>query len=85
MLLRGENFGYINFDDDRLAGIKIEDLHKLEKAIYELFGEVEYFLLNEIQNVEGWKLFLTPSRQRGFPPHRSHHRFGSRGSQTAPT
>ncbi|WP_373469039.1 ATP-binding protein [Acidianus infernus] len=65
MLLRGENFGYINFDDDRLAGIKVEDLHKVEKAIYELFGEVEYFLFDEIQNVEGWELFVNRLREEG--------------------
>ncbi len=65
MLLRGENFGYVNFDDDRLAGIKIEDLHKLEKAIYELFGEVEYFLFDEIHNVKGWELFVSRLREEG--------------------
>ncbi|MFP3313578.1 MAG: AAA family ATPase [Thermocladium sp.] len=62
-LLRGENFGYINFDDDRLAGIKVEDLHKVEKALYELFGEVEYLLFDEIHNVEGWELFVSRLRE----------------------
>ncbi|MBB5255125.1 ATP-binding protein [Sulfurisphaera ohwakuensis] len=65
MLLRGENFGYVNFDDDRLAGIRVEDLHKLEKAIYELFGEVEYFLFDEIHNVDGWELFVSRLREEG--------------------
>lgn len=65
MLLRGENFGYVNFDDDRLAGIKVDDLYKLEKIIYELFGEVEYFLFDEIHNVKGWELFVSRSREEG--------------------
>ncbi|BCU70023.1 ATP-binding protein [Stygiolobus caldivivus] len=64
-LLRGENFGYINFDDDRLAWVKVEDLHKLEKAVYELFGEVEYFLFDEIHNVNGWELFVSRLREEG--------------------
>ena len=65
MLLRGENFGYVNFDDDRLAGIKVDDLYKLEKIIYELFGEVEYFLFDEIHNVKGWELFVSRLREEG--------------------
>lgn len=64
-LLRGRNFGYVNFDDDRLAGIKLEDLSRIEKAIYELFGEVEYFLLDEIHNVDGWELFVNRLREEG--------------------
>ena len=65
MLLRGENFGYVNFDDDRLAWVKAEDLHRIEKAIYELFGEVEYFLFDEIHNVPGWELFVNRLREEG--------------------
>jgi len=65
MLLRNEDFGYVNFDDDRLAGIKVEDLHKLEKTIYELFGDVNYFLFDEIHNVEGWELFVNRLREDG--------------------
>ncbi|BCU67782.1 ATPase AAA [Sulfolobales archaeon HS-7] len=65
LLLRGENFGYVNFDDDRLVGIKVQDLHKLEKAIYELFGEVKYFLFDEVHNVEGWELFVSRLREEG--------------------
>ena len=62
MLLRGEDFGYVNFDDDRLAWVKAEDLHRIEKAIYELFGDVEYFLFDEIHNVPGWELFVNRLR-----------------------
>ncbi|BDC18651.1 ATP-binding protein [Acidianus sp. HS-5] len=65
MILRGENFGYVNFDDDRLANVKVEDLHNIEKAIYELFGDVNYFLFDEIQNVPGWELFVNRLREDG--------------------
>ncbi len=65
MLLRGENFGYVNFDDDRLAGVKVGDLHEIEKFIYELFGEVEYFLFDEVHNVQGWELFVSRLREGG--------------------
>lgn len=65
MLLRGKNFGYVNFDDDRLAGIKLEDLRRIEKVIYELFGDVEYFLFDEIHNIKGWELFISRLREEG--------------------
>ncbi|QGA68937.1 ATP-binding protein [Sulfolobus sp. E11-6] len=65
ILVREENFGYVNFDDERLAGIKSEDLQTLEKAIYELFGDVDYFLFDEIHNVEGWELFVSRLREAG--------------------
>ncbi|MGC9189974.1 MAG: ATP-binding protein [Conexivisphaera sp.] len=64
-LLRDENFGYVNFDDERLAYLRAEDLSGIEKAVYELFGEVEYFLLDEVQNVEGWELFVNRLREDG--------------------
>ncbi|WP_286188865.1 AAA family ATPase [Sulfolobus sp. S-194] len=65
ILLRGKDFGYVNFDDDRLAGIRVKDLHRLEKVIYKLFGEVEYFLFDKVHNVEIWELFVSRLREEG--------------------
>jgi Predicted ATPase (AAA+ superfamily) len=43
----------------------VEDLSSLERHIYELQGDVEYFLLDEIHNVEGWELFVSRLREEG--------------------
>lgn len=53
------NYAYANFDDDRLASMKTEDLNTLLSCIYQIYGtDIKYLFLDEIQNVEGWHLFV---------------------------
>ncbi len=64
MLLKGKEYGYINFDDERLYGMDAADLNLVLQAFYELYGtELEYFMLDEIQNVPGWELFANRLRR----------------------
>lgn len=56
--LRGKNYAYINFDDERLAGLDADDLNQLLEALYAVYGEFTHLLLDEIQNVERWHLFV---------------------------
>jgi len=56
-------FGYINFDDERLYGVKAKDLDLVLQAFYELYGDVDYIILDEPQNVEGWELFANRLRR----------------------
>jgi predicted AAA+ superfamily ATPase len=59
LLLRGRAYAYINFDDEALYGMGSQDLNVVLKAFYELYGEdLEYMVLDEIQNVAGWELFV---------------------------
>lgn len=56
---RGVKYGYVNFDDDRLATLKVEDLNVVLSCIYQLYGtDVKYLFLDEVQDVEGWHLFV---------------------------
>ena len=56
---RGIRYGYVNLDDDRLAKMKTEDLNTVLSCVYQLYGtDVPYLVLDEIQNVEGWYLFV---------------------------
>ncbi|RKY42224.1 MAG: hypothetical protein DRP80_07025 [Candidatus Omnitrophota bacterium] len=61
--LSDKAFAYINFDDERLADIKTEDLDKILQAFYELYGKIERMILNEPQNVEKWELFVNRLRR----------------------
>jgi hypothetical protein len=54
---------YINFDDERLAEAKTEDLNKVLQAFYELYGDPDVIILDEIQNVPGWELFVSRTRE----------------------
>ena len=56
-------FAYLNFDDERLYGITARDLRNLEQAIYEVYGNVDYLVLDEVHNVEGWELFVSRLRE----------------------
>lgn len=59
LLERGVRYGYVNFDDDRLADLKTEDLNTVLSCVYQLYGtDVPYLVLDEIQDVDGWYLFV---------------------------
>jgi hypothetical protein len=64
LLLKEEEFGYINFDDERLYSLEAGDLDKVLQALYEIHGpDLEYIILDEIQNVPGWELFANRLRR----------------------
>ena len=54
----GVNAAYVNFDDERLEGVQRMDLNTLLEALYMVYGKFDYLLLDEVQNVEGWPLFV---------------------------
>lgn len=62
-VLKGERFGYVNFDDERLYGITSRELGLILQAFIELYGNVDYVVLDEPQNVEGWELFANRLRR----------------------
>ena len=52
-------YGYVNFDDDRLANMQVDDLNTVLSCVYQLYGtDILYLVLDEIQNVDGWYLFV---------------------------
>ena len=58
MALNDLHYGYVNFDDERLGGLEATALNSLLEAVYSVYGDFSYLLLDEIQNVEGWHLFV---------------------------
>jgi len=59
-----ENFGYVNFDDEVLA--RTEDLNGVLKLAHEVYGDFETIFLDEIQNVNGWELFVGRLRRLSY-------------------
>ena len=57
-LLKGQRYGYINFDDERLIGVTSKGLNDFLEVLEEINPGLKYILLDEIQNVEGWELFV---------------------------
>lgn len=54
----GIQFGYVDFDDEALAKIPASKLDGILKLVRSAYGDVSHFLFDEIQNVEGWHLFV---------------------------
>jgi len=53
---------YINFEDDRLLPLELEELNDLLEAYYELYPDLKnnkkYFFFDEVQNVKNWEIFV---------------------------
>lgn len=54
----GVNFAYADFDDERLAGLGTRQLNDVLEVLYKIYGDFKYIFLDEIQNIEGWPLFV---------------------------
>ena len=67
LLQNNIRYAYANLDDDRLFDFETSDLNTLLSCIYQLYGQdINYILLDEIQNVEGWHLFVNRLLRTGF-------------------
>lgn len=58
LMASGVGFAYVDFDDERLAGIGTSQLNDVLEVLYKIYGSFDYLFLDEIQNVEGWPLFV---------------------------
>ena len=54
----GKKFAYANFDDERFESLQTNDLNTVLEVLYKIYGDFSYLFLDEIQNVEGWHLFV---------------------------
>ncbi|MCK4717165.1 MAG: ATP-binding protein [Thermoplasmata archaeon] len=63
LLLKDKEHGYVNFDDERFIGFEGKELNKVIEAFNELYGDLDLFIFDEIQNIEGWELFLNRLRR----------------------
>ena len=54
----GVNYAFINFDDETLANLDASQLNDVLQAAYVVYGDFNHILLDEIQNVQGWELFV---------------------------
>ena len=60
------DYAYVNFDDERLLDLKSEQLNDVLYALYTVYGNFKYLFLDEIQNVEGWHLFVNRLLRQGI-------------------
>ncbi len=58
------NFGYVNFDDERL--IELKNYDEIVDAINSIYSNPKYLLLDEVQNLEKWELFVNRLQRQGY-------------------
>lgn len=63
LMLKGENFAYLNFDDSQLLDNWNEDL--VMSALDVIYPDYNYILLDEVQNLPGWDLWVSKLYRRG--------------------
>lgn len=63
ILLRHSNFAYLNFDDSKLLNSWDEDL--VMETLNLVYPGYEYLLLDEIQNLEGWDIWVSKLYRQG--------------------
>ena len=65
-LLEGRSYGHLNFDDERLRSVNSENLDLVLEVILMEYNAPDYLLFDEIQNVEGWELFVNRLLRQGY-------------------
>jgi len=58
------SYGYVNFDDERLAGAV--DCDDLLAALNVVYRNPRHLLLDEIQNLNQWELFVNRLQRQGY-------------------
>ncbi|MBP5259548.1 MAG: AAA family ATPase, partial [Paludibacteraceae bacterium] len=62
-MLDGTNYAYLNFDDNKLLQDFDED--RVTQLLQEVYPDYEYLLLDEIQNLDRWELWIEKLYRRG--------------------
>ena len=63
-LSRQPNFGYVNFDDEKL--IDVTDYNDIIYRADDVYNKPKYLLLDEIQNLAKWELFVNRLQRQGY-------------------
>ena len=63
LMLQGKNFAYLNFDDNQLLEKWDEDLAM--SALDDVYPDYDFMLLDEIQNLPEWNLWVSKLYRRG--------------------
>lgn len=63
LMLKSHNFAYLNFDDKQLLEKWDDEL--VEKTLEEVYPSYEYLMLDEVQNLPGWDLWVSKLYRNG--------------------
>ncbi|MFH2142857.1 MAG: ATP-binding protein [Bacteroidota bacterium] len=61
-----KDFFFINFEDERLYNFNAAEFNSILEVQIELFGNIKTFIIDEIQNVDKFELFLRRLSDSGY-------------------
>lgn len=64
LMLKSRNFAYLNFDDGKLLSAWDDDL--VWETLRAVYPDFEYLLLDEVQNLDGWDLWVSKLYRMGI-------------------
>ncbi len=64
LMLKGKNFAYLNFDDGQF--LKDWDDDVVWESLQAVYPDFDYLLLDEVQNLDGWDLWVSKLYRRGI-------------------
>lgn len=59
-------FAYVDFDDERLVSLSTNQLNDVLEVLYKIYGDFKHIFLDEIQNIDGWPLFVNRLLRTGI-------------------
>lgn len=63
LMLRNKNFAYLNFDNQPL--LDAWDANLVMRTLEDVYPEYDYLLLDEVQNLAGWDLWVSELYRQG--------------------
>ncbi|HMA83753.1 MAG TPA: ATP-binding protein [Candidatus Thermoplasmatota archaeon] len=61
-----KDFFYVNFEDERLRDFNASEFNTIYEELLSLFGKKKVFMLDEIQNVDGFEYFVRRFQEMDF-------------------
>ena len=59
-------YAYVNFDDENLYDLTAKDMNDVLQVLYSIYGDFTHLFLDEIQNIDGWHLFVNRMLRKGI-------------------
>ncbi|MEF3245493.1 MAG: ATP-binding protein [Caldisericaceae bacterium] len=66
MLLKDRPFIYLNFDDEIFGRLSQVNPDEIMKELHAVYGGIKTILLDEIQNLPNWELFVNRLKREGY-------------------
>src|SRR3989344_9340190 len=65
LMVQTTQWGYVNFEDERLLDFKAQDFEMLNEVLIETYGKIKIYFFDEIQNIARFETFVRRLQDEG--------------------